>query len=162
MKKYILVTVILFLGMLCLAKSSLAAIIFQSRWDSPNATSYNIADDGGKWHYAYPDCSAITMERVSGDQSGAGGPTGAPPGGNSTYFLRETWVAGGTDCGAYLQANFDTQYQNMTDYYGGMWVYFQNGLQFIDSVKFFDFRTSGAEAGNGHLALFGLDHDSMG
>jgi hypothetical protein len=139
-----------------------AGVIFKSRWDNANLSSNNLEDDGGVWHYAYVGHGNISLERVSGDQSNLGGPLSLPPGSNATHMLRETWIPNGQDGQVYLQANFPAQYQNLTDYYGGMWVFFQNGIQFIDSVKFFDFRTSNPAAGNGHLALFGFDHRSFG
>jgi len=139
-----------------------AEIIFQSKWDNPNSDPSDLEDDAGAWHYAYVASGNISLERVSGDQSDLGGPTSTPPNSDATYILRETWVPNGSDCQVYLQANFAPQHKNLTDYYGGMWVYFQNGIQFIDSVKFFDFRTSNPSVGNGHLALFGFDHNAMG
>lgn len=134
-----------------------AEVIFKSKWDNPNLGSGNVVDDGGAWHYAYVDSGNITLERVTGDQSSLGGPSSAPPGSNANYFLRETWVPNGQDCQVYLQANFATGY---TDLYMGMWFYFNSGMTFIDSVKFMDFRTSNQAVGNGHLVLFGFDHNA--
>ena len=146
------ICIVLALGSICNAE-----VIFQSRWDNPNKISWNAADDGGAWHYAYVDSGNITLARVTGDQSSLGGPTGPPPlAPNTTYYLKETWIPNGNDCQVYLQANFSTQ----MDLYMGMWFYLNNGFQFIDSMKFMDFRTSYQAAGNGHLALFGFTHDS--
>ncbi len=160
--KIVIISFVIFLGFFCLAKTSQAEIIFQSKWDNPNQNYWNVEDDGGAWHYAYVANGNITLERVADNQSALGGPVSSPPGSNANYFLRETWVPNGQDGMVYLQANFEPQYQNLTDYYGGIWVYFQNGFQFIDSIKFFDFRTEHQAAGNGHLALFGFDHNGMG
>ncbi len=139
-----------------------AEVIFQSKWDNPNSASFNQEDDGGVWHYAYVDGGNINLARVNTDQTSLGGPSAPPPGSGASYMLRETWVPDGNDCQVYMQANFAAQHQGLTDYYGGMWVYFQDGIEFIDSVKFFDFRTETQETGNGHLALFGLDHNALG
>jgi hypothetical protein len=149
MKKIeILLFIILFF---CFPLAGNSAVIFSSKWDNTGN------DDGGNWDDAYVDSGNITLSRVSGDQSSLGGPTGSPPlAPNTTYFLRETWVPNGQDCQVYLQEYFSDQ----TDLYMGMWFYFNTGITFIDSVKFMDFRTLHQAVGNGHLVLFGFDHNA--
>ncbi len=155
-KTIIIFFLAVFFAILGLAQVSYATVVFSSKWDNPNKVSWNTEDDGGDWTYAYADSGNITLERVTGDQSSLGGSTSPPPGSNASYFLRETWIPSGQDCQVYLQKNFSQQ----NDLYMGMWFYLNSGFKFIDSVKWMDFRASNPDAGNGHLVLFGFDHNA--
>jgi hypothetical protein len=154
MKTILITTICILLGIGSICN---AGVIFDSKWDNPNSKAGNVVDDGGVWSYAYVDSGNITLERVTGDQSSLGGPSGPPPNSGATYYVSETWVPNGQDCQVYLQKNFSTSY---TDLYMGMWFYWMKGMTFIDSMKFMDFRTNNPAVGNGHLVLFGFDHQA--
>lgn len=158
----IVITICILLALGSLGSICHATVIFSSKWDnadSGKSGNSGSQDDGGAWHYAYVASGNITLNRVSGDQSAYGGPTGPPPlAPNTTYYLQQIWIPDGSDCQVYLQAGPDSNFGTQTDLYMGMWFYFNRGMTFIDSVKWMDFRTSYQAVGNGHLALFGFNH----
>lgn len=163
MRKFVDLVVTMLFFLLC--SSVYATVIFSSKWDSPGSgVDYDSSgnpdpNDGGAWRYAYTEAgSGSELLRVSGDQSSLGGPTGVPGevSSNTTYYVRCTMVpTANNDYQQYLQP---PDFPSRTDLYMGMWVYFESGTVFYDSVKWMDFRTYNQAVGNGHLALFGLQH----
>ncbi len=153
--------------------------LFSSKWDAANSVpgepGHNepLEDDGGNWGYAYIEDQYRTtgsdLVRVSGSEVaiGNGGPSGPPSAPNTTYYVRLKMTPDSNVFGMYLMPDSGTpEYfiDSYDDLYMGIWAYFEDGFEFVDSVKFLDFRTSdfATPPGNGHLALFGFQHHAEG